>query len=192
MRAILNSPPLGTLLLEILSAHPEGVREHALIKMLQHQGVEPFAESDLADELTLFRIHFFLFHQLYLLQGVLRREQRGDLRIHCLGIILLPWCGEVPGVEEADPMRAYYLDTTHLDTTTRQDVIGMIAGFWRQMGRWEQQESARAILGVKSGAGRAEIRQRYWELSWQHHPDRGGDGERFRVIAEAADVLLKM
>lgn len=176
---------------EILSDHPTGVREHALITLLKHQGVPPFADSNLSDELSLFKTHFFLFHQLYLLQGSLRRDKRGDLRIHCLGIMLLPWNEQETGLEEADPLRGYYLDTTHLETTTREQVIGMLAGFWRQMDRWERGESARAVLGVAVDADRSAIRQRYRELSLQHHPDRGGDGEQFRVIAEAAEILLK-
>ncbi|MBF0339970.1 MAG: DnaJ domain-containing protein [Magnetococcales bacterium] len=178
-------------LLEILLAHPGGMREHALVKLLQRQGVAPFATCDLSEDLSLFRTHFFLFHQLYLLQGQLRRERQGDLRIHCLEIVLKPWREGGEGLECHDPLRSYYLDTTHLESTTREEVIGMIAGFWRQLGAWERQESARVVLGVAADADRVAIRRRYRELSLLHHPDRGGDAARFRVIAEAAEALLK-
>ncbi|MBF0629043.1 MAG: DnaJ domain-containing protein [Magnetococcales bacterium] len=183
--------PMTEYLYEILSAHPAGLREYALVKLLQRQGVDPFDRSDLSDELSLFRTHFFLFHQLYLLQGQLRRERRGDMRIHCLEIMLLPWHEDEVGLALPDPMRAYYLDPTHLEQTSRAEVVALIAGFWRRLGRWERQDSARAILEVGPEADRETIRRRYRELSLRHHPDRGGDGERFRVIAEAAEILLK-
>ncbi|MBF0192215.1 MAG: DnaJ domain-containing protein [Magnetococcales bacterium] len=179
------------LLHEILLAHPAGLREYTLVKLLQRQGVVPFDRSDLSDALSLFRIHFFLFHQLYLLQGQLRRERRGDVRIHCLEIVLLPWRDDPAGLDVADPMRSYYLDTTHLEQTTREEVTGWIAGFWQRLGCWERRDSARAVLGVEPAADREAIRRRYRELSLIHHPDRGGEAERFRAIAEAAEILLQ-
>ncbi len=183
--------PMTEILHDILLAHPEGIREYTLVKLLQRRGVSPFEHCDLSDELSLFRTHFFLFHQLYLLQGQLRREQRGDVGIHCLEIVLRPWRVDSAGVEPLDPMRAYYLDPTHLEQTSREQVIGWIAGFWQRLGRWEQRDSACAILGVALGADRESIKRRYRELSMAHHPDRGGDAARFRVIAEAAEILLK-
>ncbi|MBF0164754.1 MAG: DnaJ domain-containing protein [Magnetococcales bacterium] len=188
-----SATPLGGRLLGILAAHPEGVREYDLVKRLQKEGVSPFAGCLLSDELSLFRTHFFLFHQLYLLQGQLRRERCGDLEIHCLGIVLRPWReGDSAAVEILDPLREYYLDTTHLEETTREQVIGMLAGFWRRLDRWERQDSARAVLGVAREADPDAIRRRYRELSLLHHPDRGGEPERFRAIAEAAEILLKV
>ncbi|MBF0417519.1 MAG: DnaJ domain-containing protein [Magnetococcales bacterium] len=184
--------PLSVLLCAILGAYPDGVREYDLVKRLQLEGVSPFDRCVLSDELSLFRTHFFLFHQLYLLQGQLRREQRGDLEIHCLRIVLLPWRAVDPTLPEiSDPMRDYYLDTTHLERTTREAVIGMLAGFWRRLERWERQDSARAVLGVAPDADREAIRRRYRALSLEHHPDRGGEAVRFRAISEAAEILLK-
>ncbi|GAB0057242.1 hypothetical protein SIID45300_01566 [Candidatus Magnetaquicoccaceae bacterium FCR-1] len=189
---LFGATPLSGHLLGILAAHPEGLREYDLVKHLQKEGVPPFDGCVLSDELSLFRTHFFLFHQLYLLQGQLRRAQRGDLEIHCLGIVLRPWrAGDPVAVEIPDPLRAYYLDTTHLEETTREQVIALLAGFWRRLDRWERRDSARAVLGVGPDADSGAIRRRYRELSLLHHPDRGGEAERFRAIAEAAEILLK-
>lgn len=48
-----------------------------------------------------------------------------------------------------------------------------------------------AILGVPRGADKDTIRRAYRELAKKHHPDAnaGVDGERFKDIAEAYDVL---
>ncbi|MBV8981632.1 MAG: J domain-containing protein [Acidimicrobiia bacterium] len=45
------------------------------------------------------------------------------------------------------------------------------------------------ILGVDPGAPEDEIRARYRELAKEHHPDRGGSADAFRLVREAWDVL---
>jgi molecular chaperone DnaJ len=45
------------------------------------------------------------------------------------------------------------------------------------------------ILGVDSKASSEEIKKAYRKLSMQHHPDKGGDEEQFKKIAEAYSVL---
>jgi curved DNA-binding protein len=45
------------------------------------------------------------------------------------------------------------------------------------------------ILGVNEKATSAEITRAFKELAKQHHPDRGGDKDRFQEISEAHDTL---
>ena len=45
------------------------------------------------------------------------------------------------------------------------------------------------ILGVKKDATSEEIRQAYHQLAHKHHPDKGGDSEKFKEISEAYQVL---
>lgn len=45
----------------------------------------------------------------------------------------------------------------------------------------------RDVLGVPATASRAEIEAAYRRLRSQHHPDRGGDAERFHQIQKAFD-----
>ena len=44
-------------------------------------------------------------------------------------------------------------------------------------------------LGVKPDASQDEIKKVYRKLAVQHHPDKGGDPERFKKITEAYTVL---
>lgn len=45
------------------------------------------------------------------------------------------------------------------------------------------------VLGVKPTATSEEIKTAYRKLAIQHHPDQGGDAEKFKQVTEAYDVL---
>ena len=45
------------------------------------------------------------------------------------------------------------------------------------------------ILGISSDSDADTIKKTYRKLSLEHHPDRGGDGEKFKEINEAYDTL---
>ncbi|MBF0136797.1 MAG: DnaJ domain-containing protein [Magnetococcus sp. DMHC-1] len=181
------------LLLEgILDLHPDGLREYDLYRILERQGVEPFVGRNLQDSLDLFRTHFLLFHLLYVLREQLHRERRGCLDIHCLKTILHPWQQATAAVpERVDPLADYYLNLDNLAMTGRQEVEGMLESFWQGYQQYEQREQACSLLGLDPQASREEIRQRYRDLAFAHHPDQGGQSETFRDIAAAAAILLR-
>lgn len=46
-----------------------------------------------------------------------------------------------------------------------------------------------ALLGIRRGATPKEIKKAYRAKSLEHHPDKGGDAERFAEVARAYEVL---
>jgi len=175
----------------LLIDHPQGLAEHELLAILHGEGIPLFAEAERHDPLEIFRRHFLLFHLLYGLRDRLRQRQLGDVAIHCLKIVLTPLAsGEsmLPAVN--DPLRAYYLDLEQSRTTERQDVEAMLDRFWRLFAGHEQRDQALAVLGLAGTADRKAVKSRYRQLALEHHPDRGGDPERFRKVTAAADLLL--
>eukprot|EP00294_Goniomonas_avonlea_P011628 CAMPEP_0114548916 /NCGR_PEP_ID=MMETSP0114-20121206/5244_1 /TAXON_ID=31324 /ORGANISM="Goniomonas sp, Strain m" /LENGTH=201 /DNA_ID=CAMNT_0001733553 /DNA_START=51 /DNA_END=656 /DNA_ORIENTATION=- len=45
------------------------------------------------------------------------------------------------------------------------------------------------VLGVEKKASAKEIRKAYHKLAVQHHPDKGGDPEKFKEVAAAYELL---
>ncbi len=45
------------------------------------------------------------------------------------------------------------------------------------------------VLGIERGASIDEIRQAYLRLAKEHHPDKGGNAEKFRLIRMAYETL---
>ena len=46
-----------------------------------------------------------------------------------------------------------------------------------------------SILGVSKNASQDEIKKAYRKLAMQHHPDKGGDEEKFKQVSTAYDTL---
>ncbi|MBF0124296.1 MAG: DnaJ domain-containing protein [Magnetococcales bacterium] len=195
-------PPLDRIY-ALLRDHPDGLREYQLYRLLRAEQIAPWytesQEYPLQDPLTLFRLHFLLFHLLYQLRDRLLAAGQGDLSIHCLAIVLYPTAsppmviGDIGDHTPAthDPLRAYYLDLNQLHQTDAAAVRAMLDGFWRRYLGQEQQQQALQTLGLTAPAGREQIKQRYHHLARRHHPDCGGDAEQFRRIHEAAEQLLQ-
>ena len=45
------------------------------------------------------------------------------------------------------------------------------------------------ILEIKPPSNAQEIKKSYYRLAMKHHPDKGGDQQKFKEISEAYQVL---
>lgn len=179
---------IQTLQLE-LEKHSDGISEYDLMHALKSQGYFDFlSQPALPNE--LFRAHFFLFHSLYLLSNKLLEEQSFLLSVHTLKIQLLPYQEGENGLQVDDKLKAYYLDFSHLENTTEDDVYGMLASFWNNINRFENRDEALAELGLKDPVDDKKIKKEYRRLAMKHHPDRGGDKDKLQKINDALALLL--
>lgn len=176
-------------LVTILRTHPEGLSEHDLMRKLA-QDDPAFGPESFADELSLFQCHFILFHHLYRLRDELRTTRQGDLAIHCLKIELRPCPDGDDSLPAAhDPLRAYYLNLSHLKNTGKQEVLALLDTFWLCFVRHGRRAEALAELGLSDPVDYPEIKRRYRELAMEHHPDRGGDLAKLQAINAAMGLL---
>lgn len=47
------------------------------------------------------------------------------------------------------------------------------------------------VLGINKDATESEIKKAYHKLAIKNHPDKGGDPEQFKKVAEAYEILTK-
>ncbi len=172
-----------------LEKHPDGIAEYDLMQALKSLGYFDFL-SNPAQPHELFHAHFFLFHSLYLLRNIYLENEMHLLNIHTLKIHLLPYCKGENNLQEEEKLMAYYLDFSHLENTSEDDVYDMLASFWNKYNRYDNREESLAELGLKDPVDDKVIKQEYRRLIMQHHPDRGGDTEKLQKLNDIIKSLL--
>jgi hypothetical protein len=172
-----------------LEKHSTGISEYDLMQNLKSQGYFDFlSHSTLPHE--LFKAHFFLFHSLYLLRNILLEQKSHSLSIHVLKIQRLPYREGDRNLQAVDPLTAYYLDFSHLQETTEEDIYAMLASFWNKYNCFGNREEALTELGLKDPVDDKVIKKEYRRLAMKHHPDRGGNNEKLKNINYAVKLLL--
>ncbi|QDD91836.1 DNA-J related domain-containing protein [Pseudomonas oryzihabitans] len=175
---------------ELLQARTS-LSEYELLQALRRAGSPLVPPSPVTDNYELFRLHFRVFNALYRLRDRLRAEERAELLISALRIELRPYLRAKAGLTVADPLRAYYLDLTHLEMTTPEDVANLLNHFWALVNGESELLDALRLLGLDRSADYGQIRRRYRQLASRHHPDRGGSTGRLQAINAAMDTLRR-
>ena len=186
------------ILLDYLKLNPQGVKEYELITHLNKK-FQYF--SELGENATLFKQHFYLFHQLYLLSELIKGEKRW-LEISALSIRLhshleyeqpenkQPQLREFAG--EIIELKAFYLNKENLELPDKE-IEEMLALFWQKYLALDQKADAIKCLGLQEhkDLNLKEIKNRYNQMASRHHPDKGGDEQLAQMINRARDILLE-
>ncbi len=162
----------------------ELIKEVAALGLLEHCSRQPAA-------VALFQKHFLIMHVLYRLQDEFALLGK-SLRIDPLSIGIQDRndsVGSEVAAAPSAPLRRYYLDMDNFNEAGEEDILALLAEFWRHYAAWESVDDAYAILGLDRNAGWSEIQTAYRRQIKQAHPDRGGDATRFREIFEAYQAL---
>lgn len=168
--------------------------EYELMRWLQapEQGV--FRADALANNLTLFRSHFLLMHALYRLKKQWLKEGSAVLEISalrikkCIGVVTAATESTETQISVADPLMEYYLDLNQLETP-EEEVEQLLSSFWQKMLLPEQQPEDLVILELTPPVNAQKIKKQYKKLAMLHHPDRGGDEEKFCQVQSAYQRL---
>lgn len=185
-----QNPLLTPILAQLLADAPVH-KLHELMQCLANQGCLPDWET--TAEIQLFRTNFLLMNGLYQLQQRLL-ECGTWLQVIPLALQLVPIPAGHPGLQQADPLRDYYLDWRNCFVTTQQEVELLLHDFWRIYAARptlsaQVRRQALATLGLRDTATYPMIRQRWKQLALQHHPDRQGDALQFMAIRLAWEQL---
>lgn len=187
----------------LLDITPTPLSEYELITQLQKQGWLEKIEPN--DPLSLYSTHFLVYNALFQLHDEYQKINQ-QLYISALNIQLIAADShansQVDSLQRAEhdqshlgELRSYYLDWNNLKEASRESVESLINGFWeRFVGDGELQQAV-DILGLSKERGNIKIqavKQAYRKLAMQHHPDRGGDAERFTRINWAFGVLQRV
>ena len=177
----------------MLRAHPAGLSEYELIKLLEAQNLADFSRDRLRDNLSLFQTHFLLFHALYHLQVQLWENKTARLDIHAVSIQLHPFTNTATDtvLAEHNPLRDYYLDLNNLENTDASEVEDLLTQFWSRFVGNDDRRQALAALELADPVDWPTIKTQHRRLAMQHHPDRGGDETRLQAINAAMDVLAR-
>jgi len=180
-------------LLKLIKDHPEGIKEYDLLTLLHAQHGNAL-KTLMFDNLALFQQHFVLFHALYKLNDQLRATQTGQLIIEALNIQWLPAhtsSAQQLILPHSDPLREYYLDMTHLENTTSEDVDALLASFWVRVGDDSEKLSALALFELTEPCDLTMVKKRYRQLLAMHHPDKGGTLAMAQALNDAMGVLKR-
>ena len=194
MQSLATFDTLGiqTELISILAGLETPIKEYDLMLELTDRGFDGFADFG-SDSFELFRAHFVLFNALYSLRQHFMEDGGPYLEISALRIGFTGDANDVSSALslESDTIANYYLDWKNLHDTTREDVEAMLDSFWEKFAGLDSRSDALDILGLDEGASQGDIKRRYRELAFKHHPDRGGDAEAFKKVASAMKTLQR-
>lgn len=182
---------LQAMIASYLDDHP-GCSEHDLINWLRSPEQGFFNADALSDSLLLFRTHFLVMHCLYRLRNQWLESNTCWLEISPLSITKQPLVTgtDNQALAETDALAAYYLNLDEL-ATSRDAVDALLQDFWERLLLPRDRMEDLAVLGLDNNASADIVRLTYRRLANEHHPDKGGDAERFRQINAAYQRLKR-
>lgn len=173
-------------LLQTLKANPLTLTELDLLRGWHKQQEEVVA---IRQPYELFQQHFVMRNALYHLRRDIRAHYFLDMGL--LYIRLHPASKADSQIAHTDALADYYLDERNLTGETPDSVMAMLEAFFSQWQRFEQADVAKAkqTLELDSHATLAQAKQQYRNLANIHHPDKGGDAQKFNQVQQAYQIL---
>lgn len=175
------------ILLDFIHSQEGVTQEYPLLRHLSDNHPDFF--EPLGTSPSLFKKHFYLFHQLHLLNEKLL-DKNLRLIISPLEIRICPITDASQAISETDLLKDFYLDENNLGLSD-QEVNDMQKKFWEKYLALDKKAEAISVLGLENeeNLDRNVLKRKFNELAQKHHPDKGGDSERFLQVQEAYQSL---
>ena len=184
--------PLIADILQYLQEQATPITEYDLMQGLEdHAAFKALASEN---QLALFQKHFMIMNALYELQDQLWQDDMLYLHISPLSIeikavkeCVSEECAVI--FSESEALSRYYRDWNNIESTEEADVIALINDFWKRFVSTDKREEALRELALMPDATPEEINKSYRRLAAIHHPDKGGEKEKFIQIRRAYEIL---
>ncbi|PLX66441.1 MAG: hypothetical protein C0602_12350 [Denitrovibrio sp.] len=173
------------------------------------------------EAVDLYRIHFALFHKLYMLQNEYIKEGK-YLHVHFMrtGVFNYPedscaffnentmsfCCQEIADGQshcelhteqlgddklESLSQKYFYLDTRNYDKLDSASAESLLSGAWEVLSSEYSLNDAYATLGLSGHENIKTIKIRFRELCKKYHPDHDGDRDKFMDINRSYRMITK-
>ncbi len=175
------------ILKNFLQQNPKLYTEYELLKWIEQSFPEFFA--NLPAPVSMYKKHFWLFHNLYQLKLALS-QQGTSIAVSALEIGIRPISHQKNELDERDVLSSFYLDIENL-YLPEQEITEMQKMFWQRYQALNEKAEAIKLLkldGVQP-LTLSLIKKQYQKLAQQYHPDKGGDTEIFDKVNRAYNQL---
>ena len=162
-------------------------QEYQLLKFIEKE--HPIFFETLGQSPSLFKKHFYLFHQLYCLRDYLLAKNK-ILSISTLEIKISESLLSSTKLSEHDGLADFYLNIDHLSLPD-DEITKMLNDFWEKYLAIDKKRESLVILGLENESylDLNRVKNRYKELAMLHHPDKGGSKKKFIQIKYAMENL---
>lgn len=187
---ILQVLKLYQFIIDFITLNAGVTQEYELLKFIEEKHPDFF--DSLGTSPTLYRKHFFLFHQLYLLNDELNKNS-SQLKISVLEISISHSVKGSPAIGEIDHLKSFYLNKQNL-YLSEDEILNMKKMFWKKYVALDKKADAIKLLELENiePLDKKIIKQQYNRLANQHHPDRGGEQAQFIAIKQAYEELKRL
>lgn len=173
--------------------NPQGFKEYELICFIE-RSLGLFENFDAGSSLNLFKKHFIIKHALYRCEPILLKQFNIAIEINNVWISFYnpsaaATTNELESCNAQQKLKQYYLDWDNFYEASEDSVNDLLDSFWQRFFQVEEREDALQVLGLSLEASKVEIRDKYRQLASIHHPDKGGDPDRFIAIRNAYERL---
>ncbi|MDH5433541.1 MAG: DnaJ domain-containing protein [Gammaproteobacteria bacterium] len=174
-------------ILEIIKQHGGFIAEYQLLQTLQAESPDFFEE--VKKPVSLYRKHFFLFHQLYQMKDSLL-DDGFQIEISPIQIQLVKIDQTGQEIGSTDPLAEFYLNEKNLYLSD-EEIENMQKKFWQKYLALDKKAEAIKILKLESveDLNLKIIKKQFNKLANIHHPDRGGNEKDFHLIKQAYEDL---